>query len=81
MEHAANQLTFDRKTAVIEIAQKCGFASLSSFSRAFSQTFGTSPGRWRSDHQQPGPTPEIEDAEIAAGYCPHCSDEINNASN
>lgn len=47
MEYAANQLMFDSGANVDEIAQKCGFASLSSFSRAFKATFDETPGQWR----------------------------------
>jgi AraC family transcriptional regulator len=68
LEHAANQLTFDLQSPVIEVAQKCGFSSLSSFSRAFNQSFGSSPGRWRREHQRPGITPRLEDADVAAGF-------------
>jgi len=35
LEQAANQLTFDPTSPVIEIAHKCGFQSLSSFTQAF----------------------------------------------
>ncbi len=68
LEQAANQLTFHRGTPIIEIAQKCGFASLSSFSQAFRATFGTSPGRWRSGEQPRGDRAWRADPEIAAAY-------------
>ncbi len=48
LEQAANQLTFDPLSPVIEIAQKCGFQSLSSFSKAFKSQFSISPGMWRN---------------------------------
>ncbi|MEF1192718.1 AraC family transcriptional regulator, partial [Vibrio parahaemolyticus] len=35
MEYAANQLMFDTGSSVLDIANKCGFNSVSSFSRAF----------------------------------------------
>ena len=47
MEYAANQLMFDTKSSVLEIANKCGFSSVSSFSRAFKSTFDMSPRAWR----------------------------------
>ena len=68
LEHAANQLMFDPRTPVLEIAQKCGFLSLSSFSRAFKNRFHCSPGRWRRVGADVSEKPNIYDAEIARGY-------------
>ncbi len=68
LEHAANQLTFDQQSPVVEVAGKCGFASLSSFSRAFSTQFGVSPGRWRRGQHRPTQPAWLEDSEIAAAY-------------
>lgn len=51
MEFAANQLMFDGEANVDEIAQKCGFSSLSSFSRAFKATFHETPGQWRQSSE------------------------------
>jgi len=68
MEFAANQLMFDSKSSILEIATKSGFSSLSSFSRAFKSTFKMSPGQWRNhDHQYQG-TALLADQEIAASY-------------
>ncbi|MBX2867499.1 MAG: AraC family transcriptional regulator [Acidiferrobacterales bacterium] len=54
LEHAANQLTFDVDNPVVEIAQKCGFHSLSSFTHAFKRQFHASPGQWRKREYQTG---------------------------
>jgi len=66
LEQAANQLMFDDRSSVLEVAQKCGFHSLSSFSRVFKETFGCSPGRWRSSDAQGKLS--LGDPDIAAGY-------------
>ncbi len=68
LEQAANQLMFDRYTPVVEIAALCGFASLSSFGRAFKDQFGVPPGRWRSQEKKTVTAPWHTDKEIAAGY-------------
>lgn len=68
MEYAANQLMFDTKSPVIDIANKCGFSSLSSFSRAFKATFHMAPGQWRQHDFQTTAKPYLKDPEIAAGY-------------
>lgn len=68
MEYAANQLMFDTRSSVAEIANKCGFSSLSSFSRAFKATFHMAPGEWRKHDLQTAEKPYLKDAEIAAGY-------------
>lgn len=68
MEYAANQLMFDTKSSVLEIANKCGFSSVSSFSRAFKATFDMSPGAWRKHDLQVAEKPYLKDPEVAAGY-------------
>lgn len=68
LEQAANQLTFESKRAVHEIAGKCGFASLSSFSHAFKAHFGVTPGAWRKADQRPQQQAWLADKEIAEGY-------------
>ncbi|MCW8334051.1 AraC family transcriptional regulator [Vibrio paucivorans] len=68
MEYAANQLMFDTKASVLEIANNCGFNSLSSFSRAFKSTFDMSPGEWRKHDLQISHKPYLYDEEIARGY-------------
>ena len=68
MEYAANQLMFDTSSSVVEIAHKCGFSSVSSFSRAFKATFNMSPGEWRKHDLQIAEKPYLKDPEVAAGY-------------
>ncbi|WP_261843607.1 AraC family transcriptional regulator [Aliamphritea ceti] len=68
LEVAANQLMFSPETAIVDIAEKCGFQSLSSFSRAFRATFGCAPGQWRK-HLNTEDKPYLKDPEIAAAYC------------
>ena len=68
MEYAANQLMFDTKSPVIDIANKCGFNSLSSFSRAFKATFHMAPGQWRQHDFQTTAKTYLKDPEIAAAY-------------
>ena len=69
MEFAANQLMFDSKASILDIANKSGFVSLSSFSRAFKSTFNMSPGQWRNhDHQYQRSQSLLLDQEIAANY-------------
>lgn len=68
LEHAANQLMFDHTSSVQEIAEKCGFHSVSSFSHAFKQFFSVSPGTWRTSGRKSPEPPYLSDPEIAAGY-------------
>ncbi|WP_080871238.1 AraC family transcriptional regulator [Vibrio fluvialis] len=68
MEYAANQLMFDGNASVIDIANKCGFSSLSSFSKAFKATFHMAPGNWRHGEQHLDGKPYLKDPEVAAGY-------------
>ena len=68
MEYAANQLMFDSLSSVLEIGNKCGFNSVSSFSRAFKATFQMTPGEWRRHDLQSDKKPYLADAEIALGY-------------
>lgn len=68
LEHAANQLTFDPHSPVQDIAEKCGFSSLSSFTRAFKQHFQLTPGAWRKRDERPQLQPWLADDEIASGY-------------
>ncbi|MEH0664938.1 AraC family transcriptional regulator [Vibrio scophthalmi] len=68
MEYAANQLMFDQGSSVADIAARCGFQSVSSFSRAFKATFSASPGEWRQQDLRAGDKPYLKDPEIAAGY-------------
>lgn len=68
MEHAANLLMFDHHASVLTVANKCGFNSASSFSRAFKTTFGHSPGEWRQWEEQDQNRPYLLDAEIAQSY-------------
>ncbi|MDD1779562.1 AraC family transcriptional regulator [Enterovibrio sp. ZSDZ35] len=68
MEYAANQLMFEPSSSVLDIANKCGFSSVSSFSRAFKSTFRVSPGEWRKHDLQTAEKPYLTDPEVAAGY-------------
>lgn len=68
LEFAANQLMFDTKSSVLDIATKAGFSSLSSFSRAFKSLFQVSPGQWRSQDRLSSQKPYLADPEIAKGY-------------
>ncbi|MBL4632016.1 MAG: AraC family transcriptional regulator [Paraglaciecola sp.] len=68
LEFAANQLMFDDKSSILEVANKAGFVSVSSFSRAFKTVFMVSPGQWRQVGKQRVDQPYLADAEIAANY-------------
>lgn len=68
MEYAANLLMFDYQSSVLQVANKCGFSSVSSFSRAFKSIFHMSPGEWRKHDYHGADKPYLADAEIAAGY-------------
>lgn len=68
LEFAANQLMFDTKASVLEIATKSGFSSVSSFSRAFKSIFFMSPGQWRQSESEKKDKPYLKDEEIAAAY-------------
>jgi len=68
LEQAGNQLMFDVSASVQEVALKCGFQSLSSFSRAFKQQFGVAPGRWRKGDREMQAGDYLLDPEIKAGY-------------
>ncbi len=68
LEHAANQLMFDQNSRVVEIAEKCGFSSLSSFTRIFKSKFGTTPAQWRLVRRTQARPPYLQDPEISAGY-------------
>lgn len=68
MEYAANQLMFDNRSSIIDIANRCGFSSASSFNKAFKSTFHCAPSAWR---QQESPTlekPYLKDPDVARGY-------------
>ncbi|WCE32340.1 AraC family transcriptional regulator [Vibrio sp. SCSIO 43137] len=68
MEYAANQLMFDPNATVIDIANKSGFSSVSSFSRAFKRHFTMSPGQWRRHEADETDKPYLRNPEIAACY-------------
>ncbi|WP_417551691.1 AraC family transcriptional regulator [Marinomonas fungiae] len=68
MEYAANQLMFASKTSIVDIAQRCGFQSVSSFNKAFKASFGMPPSAWRQHDTQTSSKPYLSDPEIAAGY-------------
>jgi AraC family transcriptional regulator len=68
LEASANQLMFAPDKTVLEIATKCGFQSLSSFSQAFKKHFHSSPGNWRATQKHHNKPPYLLDNEIAAAY-------------
>lgn len=68
MEYAANQLMFAPTSSILEVAQSCGFQSVSSFNKAFKATFQMSPSAWRQYDTQTSEKPYLSDPEIAAGY-------------
>jgi AraC family transcriptional regulator len=68
LEFAANQLMFDDKSSILEVANKTGFVSVSSFSRAFKSKFLVSPGQWRQVGKQRVDNAYLDDAELAANY-------------
>ncbi len=68
LEHVANQLMFDHSSSILTIAEKCGFTSLSSFSKAFKAHFGTTPGKWRATQISSSEAPYLADPEISKGY-------------
>lgn len=67
LEHAANQLMFDQQSTVQEIAEKCGFQSLSSFSKAFKSTFSVTPGAWRGRTSKSAERHYLSDPVFAQG--------------
>lgn len=68
LEHAANQLMFDKQSPILDIAEKCGFVSLSSFGHAFKDYFGVTPGYWRSDHSSSQSPSYFTDVDISEGF-------------
>ena len=66
MEYAANQLMFEPSLTVLEVANRCGFSSPSSFSRAFKSVFQVSPGQWCETRNSD--KPYLSDPEIAKCY-------------
>jgi AraC family transcriptional regulator len=68
LEQAANQLMFDPGSPVIDIANKCGFASLPSFTQAFKSNFALTPGQWRKQDTKNQPPPYLADTDIATAY-------------
>jgi len=68
LEQAANQLMFDRDSPVIDIANKCGFVSLPSFTQAFKSNFSLTPGQWRKQNIKIQPRAYLDDQDIAAAY-------------
>lgn len=68
LEFAANQLMFDTQSSVLDIAEKSGFSSLSSFSKAFKTVFNVPPGAWRKLDKSNKHKPYLRDIEIAQAY-------------
>lgn len=52
LEHACRLLN-ETDDTVATVAQRCGFYDHAHFTRAFASFMGTSPARYRRDHQQP----------------------------
>ncbi len=59
---------FDLKRPIIEVAEQCGFSSLSSFSKAFKAHFEMTPGRWRTYDRSKMSASYSTDPEIEAAY-------------
>jgi AraC family transcriptional regulator len=59
---------FSPYLTVREVSESCGFASLSSFSRAFKSYYKTTPGEWRSGTQYDGTHFFLSDPEINSAY-------------
>lgn len=68
MEYAANLLMFDSQSSILEIAQRSGFNSASSFNKAFKATFGLPPSGWRNLGTPTTNQPYLADPDIARGY-------------
>jgi AraC family transcriptional regulator len=68
LETAANQLMFAPASPVVDIAHKCGFNSLASFSHAFKKQFKVPPGKWRTHDNALIQPPYLDNPEIAAAY-------------
>jgi len=50
----AVSLLRQKKTKVIDVAEKCGFNHLSLFNSCFKRRFAMSPGEWRKQHEENG---------------------------
>ena len=68
LEQAANQLMFDHASPIQDIAVKCGFQSLSSFSRAFKTQFSATPGAWRRQQHEIKIKGREKDSAIEAAF-------------
>ncbi len=47
----ARDVLADSATPLVEVADMCGFADQSHFSRVFARAMGSSPGAWRREHR------------------------------
>ncbi|WP_018915640.1 AraC family transcriptional regulator [Vreelandella zhanjiangensis] len=68
MEYAANQLMFDSHSSVLDIANRCGFSSASSFNKAFNSIFHCSPTTWRQQEQPSLEKNYLKDPDVALGF-------------
>ena len=68
LEAAANQLIFSPHLTVQNIAETCGFISLSSFTRAFKSCYSVTPGEWRSGKEYDDKHYFMSNPEINAAY-------------
>jgi AraC-like DNA-binding protein len=48
----SQDLLIHTRESLSDIAEQAGFADQAAFTRTFHQIVGTSPGRWRRDHQR-----------------------------
>jgi AraC family transcriptional regulator len=48
----SQDLLMNTRESLADIAEQAGFSDQAAFTRAFHQIVGTSPGRWRRDHQR-----------------------------
>ncbi len=68
LEYAANLLMFSPGSSVLDVANNAGFASVSSFSRAFKARFCLAPGLWRKQDHTASVPPYLDNPDIAAAY-------------
>ncbi|MDH5228967.1 MAG: AraC family transcriptional regulator [Gammaproteobacteria bacterium] len=54
LERAANQMLYQRKPSITDIALRSGFQTSSSFCNAFKKHFGINPSQWRKQNSKNG---------------------------
>lgn len=50
MDYAKNLMKTEPELTIMDVAQRAGYMSLSNFTRLFTASEGTSPGRWRKEN-------------------------------